>query len=151
MASKVEDALAKALPLAISFLASLIGLGGISEKIRSIIETVQRPINKAVDAIVLKAVKAFKKPMDWAKGKYAKAKQLGDRTSSTPARSGSRGSIRASAAAARRARPPRKRTLGGRSSPRMPLGRRRSRKGRRRSARSGRSSSRSRCAVPATR
>ncbi len=74
MASKVEDALAKALPLAISFLASLIGLGGISEKIRSIIETVQRPINKAVDAIVLKAVKAFKKPMAWAKGKFDKAK-----------------------------------------------------------------------------
>ena len=34
VADKVEGALAKALPLAISFLASLLGLGGISDKIR---------------------------------------------------------------------------------------------------------------------
>ena len=40
--TKVEDALAKALPLAISFLASLLGLGGISDKIREIIQKVQR-------------------------------------------------------------------------------------------------------------
>ena len=151
MAAKVEDALAKALPLAISFLASLIGLGGISEKIRSIIETVQRPINKAVDAIVLKAVKAFKKPMAWAKGKYDKAKG-GRRASSRPARSGWPGSTRASAAAALRTRPRPTRTPAARSSRRTPPGRRRSQRARRRrSARSGRSSSRSRCAAPATR
>jgi hypothetical protein len=79
VASKVEDALAKALPLAISFLASLIGLGGISDKVRSIIDTVRKPINKAVDVVVLKAVKGFKKlfgkPMAWAKGKYEKGKK----------------------------------------------------------------------------
>ena len=57
---KVEGALAKALPLAISFLASLLGLGGISDKIRSIIDAVRSPINKAIDFVVGGAVKAFK-------------------------------------------------------------------------------------------
>ena len=42
VAEKVEDSLAKALPLAISFLASLLGLGGISEKIQSVIDKVRR-------------------------------------------------------------------------------------------------------------
>ena len=39
---KVEGALAKALPLAIGFLASLLGLGGISEKVKSIVAVVRR-------------------------------------------------------------------------------------------------------------
>jgi hypothetical protein len=78
VADRVEGALAKALPVAISFLASLLGLGGISEKIRSIIDTVRAPINKAVDFVVKGAIKTFKKlfakPMAWAKGKYEKGK-----------------------------------------------------------------------------
>src|SRR3954454_11175252 len=78
VATKVEDSLAKALPVAISFLASLLGLGGISEKIRSIIDTVRAPINKAVDWVVGGAVKTFKKmfggAVGWAKGKYEKGK-----------------------------------------------------------------------------
>lgn len=78
VATKVEDSLAKALPVAISFLASLLGLGGISEKIRSIIDTVRAPINKAVDWVVGGAVKTFKKVFGgaakWAKGKYEKGK-----------------------------------------------------------------------------
>ena len=37
-ANAVENALARAIPVVIGFLASLLGLGGISEKIRSIIE-----------------------------------------------------------------------------------------------------------------
>ena len=61
VAEKVESSLAKALPLAISFLASLLGLGGISEKIHSVIEKVQAPISKAVDFIVMGAVKGAKK------------------------------------------------------------------------------------------
>jgi hypothetical protein len=64
--------------VAISFLASLLGLGGISEKIRSIIDTVRTPINKAVDWVVGGAVKTFKKmfggAIGWAKGKYEKGK-----------------------------------------------------------------------------
>ncbi len=78
MAAKIEDALSKALPLLISFLASLLGLGGISEKVRSLIQKVQAPINKAVDFVIQGAVKAakklFGKPAKWVKDKYNKGK-----------------------------------------------------------------------------
>ncbi len=59
-AQLVEDALARALPVVIGFLASLLGLGGISEKIRSIIEKIRRPINAAIDWVIQKAVKMVK-------------------------------------------------------------------------------------------
>jgi len=75
---KVEGALSKALPVAISFLASLLGLGGISEKIRSVIDSVRAPISKAIDFVVGGAIKAFKSmfkgAIGWAKGKYEKGK-----------------------------------------------------------------------------
>ena len=79
VAEKVESSLAKALPLAISFLASLLGLGGISEKIRGVIEKVRAPINKAVDFVVLGALKGVKKlfggATSWVKGKVRAGKQ----------------------------------------------------------------------------
>ena len=59
-ADLVETALGKALPVTISFLADLIGLGGIGEKIRKIIQKVQSPINKAIDAVVKGVAKPFK-------------------------------------------------------------------------------------------
>jgi hypothetical protein len=78
VADKVEGALAKALPLAISFLASLLGLGGISDKIREGIEMVRKPIQKAVDFVVMGAVKGFQKlfggAIGWVKDKAAKGK-----------------------------------------------------------------------------
>ena len=81
VADKVEGALAKALPLAISFLASLLGLGGISDKIREGIEMVRKPIEKAIDFVVVGAVKGFKKlfggAIGWVKGKYEKGKAVG--------------------------------------------------------------------------
>jgi hypothetical protein len=78
-AEKVETALAKALPLAISFLASLLGLGGITDKIKEGIDKVRKPIEKAVDFVVIGAVKGFKKlfggAIGWVKGKAAAGKQ----------------------------------------------------------------------------
>jgi hypothetical protein len=78
VAERVEGALAKALPLAISFLASLLGLGGISDKIRGVIDKVRSPINKAIDTVVAGAVKTFKKmfgpALKWAKKTYEKGK-----------------------------------------------------------------------------
>jgi hypothetical protein len=59
--SYIEQTLAKALPVAISFLASLLGLDGIGEKVRGIIAKVQAPINKVIDGIVGGVVKAGKK------------------------------------------------------------------------------------------
>ncbi|MEV7027104.1 hypothetical protein [Kitasatospora sp. NPDC093558] len=58
--AKIEAALAKALPLVLDFLASLLGLGGISEKIRGILEKVQAPVTKAVDWVIGKIVAAGK-------------------------------------------------------------------------------------------
>lgn len=55
-AAAVENALAKAIPVAIAFLASLLGLGGISDKIRAIIDQVRAPVNRAIDWIINKAV-----------------------------------------------------------------------------------------------
>jgi hypothetical protein len=57
VAQKIEDALARLLPLAISFLASILGIGGIGEKVQSIIEHVRAPINKAIDFVVNTVVK----------------------------------------------------------------------------------------------
>lgn len=59
-ANMVEKALAKAIPVAIGFLAALLGLGGISEKIRSVIEAIRAPINKAIDWVIGKAVQLIK-------------------------------------------------------------------------------------------
>ena len=59
-ASAVENALGKAVPVAIGFLASLLGLGGISEKIQSIIAKMQRPVEKMIDFVINKAVQMVK-------------------------------------------------------------------------------------------
>ena len=75
-AQKVEDALGKAVPVAIGFLASLLGVTGITDKIKSIIQKVQSPVNKAIDFVVKGIVGKFKGVIgkvkggvDWAKNK----------------------------------------------------------------------------------
>ncbi len=59
-AVKVEQSLGKSIPVVIGFLASLLGLGGISEKIKSVIKKIQSPIEKAIDWVITKAVKLIK-------------------------------------------------------------------------------------------
>src|SRR6185503_14440180 len=59
-ATFVENALAKGIPVAIGFLASLLGLGDISGTIRKTIEKAQAPINKAIDWVINKAVTLVK-------------------------------------------------------------------------------------------
>ncbi len=51
VANMVENALAKAIPVAIGFLASLLGLGGISKKVKEIVEKVRGMVDKALDAV----------------------------------------------------------------------------------------------------
>lgn len=51
-ANLVEGSLAKILPLAISFLASLLGLGGIADKIKAIIEKIRAPITRLITSVV---------------------------------------------------------------------------------------------------
>ncbi|WP_375471622.1 DUF4157 domain-containing protein [uncultured Nostoc sp.] len=57
----VENALAKSLPVVISFLASLLGLDGIAGKIQAIFKKLRKPMEKAVDWVIDKGAKAFKK------------------------------------------------------------------------------------------
>jgi hypothetical protein len=56
-ATAVENALSKSLPVVISFMASLLGLGGIAGKVQSIIGKVRQPIDKGVDWVLGKAEK----------------------------------------------------------------------------------------------
>jgi len=69
-ANWVENAMARTLPVIISFLARLIGLGGISEKIKNIIEKVQEKVDKAIDKVIEKVVAAVGKLL--GKGKEEK-------------------------------------------------------------------------------
>lgn len=55
--NKINDVLGQMVPIIIGFLASLIGLGGIGAKIRSIIETLQKPVNKALDFVIKTGLK----------------------------------------------------------------------------------------------
>ena len=91
-AKMVEDALARIIPLAIGFLASLLGLDGISEKVQQIIKAIQAPINKAIDWVLDKAIALAKKlgidkvmkkvkggidkGKDWAKKKVEQGKEM---------------------------------------------------------------------------
>ena len=84
-AGMVEKALGKAIPVAISFLASLLGLGGIAGKIRGVIEKIQKPVGSLIDKVVGGALKVAKKlgvtkiidkaksGVAWAKGKGKQA------------------------------------------------------------------------------
>jgi hypothetical protein len=61
VAKGIETALAKALPVLISFLAALVGVTGLTGKIQKIIKKVRKKIDKAINKIILKAKKTFKK------------------------------------------------------------------------------------------
>jgi hypothetical protein len=89
VADLIENTLAKGIPLIIDFLADLLGLGGIAEKVKEIIGKIQAPVTKAIDAVIkggLKVGKAmfggliakgkglYSKGKDWAKGKVEGAK-----------------------------------------------------------------------------
>lgn len=56
-AQLVEDALAKALPIVIGFLASLLGIGGLAEKAQKLFTSLRERRDKFVDGIILKAKK----------------------------------------------------------------------------------------------
>ena len=82
-ASFVENALAKSVPLVISLLAALLGLGGISDTVRKFIEKVRAPINAAIDWVIKKAVglvKAAGKFLGIGKDKEKKSEKPEERT-----------------------------------------------------------------------
>ncbi|MEV8391052.1 MULTISPECIES: hypothetical protein [unclassified Streptomyces] len=57
----VETALAASIPLLIGLLASLLGIGGLANRVRQAFQKVSRPVNRAIDKIVDKIAKAAKK------------------------------------------------------------------------------------------
>ncbi|WP_434440109.1 hypothetical protein [Lentzea sp. E54] len=72
--NKINDVLGQMVPIIIGFLASAIGLGGIGAKIRSIIETLQRPVNKALDWVIKKGLTLAGPIIRAAKGISGKVK-----------------------------------------------------------------------------
>jgi len=57
----VENALSRVLPVLISLLASVLGLGGIAKQVKKVIQTVTRPINKIIDKVIDRIVKFARK------------------------------------------------------------------------------------------
>lgn len=55
--NKINDVLGQMVPILIGFLASVIGIGGIGQKIREIIQTLQKPVNKALDFVIRTGLK----------------------------------------------------------------------------------------------
>jgi hypothetical protein len=54
---KINNVLGQMVPILIGFLASVIGLGGIGQKIRKIVETLQKPFNRALDFVIKTGLK----------------------------------------------------------------------------------------------
>jgi hypothetical protein len=61
VASIIEATLGKAVPMVISGLASLLGLGGIADKIKKILQNIQKPVGKVVDSLIAGVIKYGKK------------------------------------------------------------------------------------------
>jgi hypothetical protein len=72
--AKIEAALGRAVPLVISFLAGLLGLGGISDMIKSTFDKVRKPVMNVVHAVVGAAVKGAKNLIKGIKGMFGKKK-----------------------------------------------------------------------------
>jgi uncharacterized protein DUF4157 len=71
----VEDALARSLPVVISLLASLAGLGGIGKKVQEIIKKITKPIDKVVDKVLDYIIKFAKKIIAKLKAGAKKVKE----------------------------------------------------------------------------
>lgn len=59
-ANYIEQSLAKLVPIAISLFANLLGLGGIADKIKSIIEKIQTKVDQAIDKLINRVMGMFK-------------------------------------------------------------------------------------------
>ncbi|GGJ33295.1 phage tail protein [Deinococcus roseus] len=69
----IERSLASMIPLVIGFLARLIGLGNVSNKIREFITRVQGKVDAAIDKVIARIVETVKKP--FGKGKNSEDKR----------------------------------------------------------------------------
>ena len=60
-ANWIEQALGRMVPILIGFLGQLLGLGGITEKIKEFIKKIQDKVDKAIDKAIAKVVEVVKK------------------------------------------------------------------------------------------
>ncbi len=74
-ANKVESVLAKGIPIAISFLANLLGLGGIAKKVKEIIGALQKKVSDAIDKVIDKLWELGKKAVEAITGKGGDKKE----------------------------------------------------------------------------
>jgi len=74
-AALVERALAKSIPVLIGALAAILGIGGIAEKVKQIVQKLARPVNRAIDWVIDKTIALIKKL--WDKIKPKKARPVG--------------------------------------------------------------------------
>lgn len=72
VAEAIENALARAIPVIIGFLASLLGISGLAGKVQALIQRIRKRIDKAIDSVILKAQKWFRKAGSKIKGAAAK-------------------------------------------------------------------------------
>jgi hypothetical protein len=81
-ANWIEQSLARMIPLVIGFLARLIGLGGIGEKVKAFIKKVQGAVDRAIDKALGKlaqmAKKLFGKIKPESKDKRTEAQKMAD-------------------------------------------------------------------------
>nr|WP_232328062.1 hypothetical protein [Kibdelosporangium sp. MJ126-NF4] len=70
----IERALVRAIPVLLGFLATLLGLGGLAAKVRQIIQTISRPVGRAIDAVIDKIIALIKRALPKSKAKPDKKK-----------------------------------------------------------------------------
>ncbi|MEL5958926.1 hypothetical protein AADR41_29885 [Streptomyces sp. CLV115] len=80
----VETALAASVPLLIGFLASLLGIGSLANKVKSVFHAVARPVNRAIDKIVGFIAKKGKALWNKLKGKDKNEKGKDDKNTTFP-------------------------------------------------------------------
>ncbi len=68
-ANWIEQALARAIPVVIGFLAQFVGLGKVSKKIKEFIQKVQAKVDSAIDKVIAKVVGVVKKLVGKLTGK----------------------------------------------------------------------------------
>src|SRR5262249_59726719 len=74
----IENALAKSIPVLIGFLAALLGVGGIADKVKEVLQAISRPVMRVVDWVVDKVVGFARKLWAKLKGKFGKTKDGDD-------------------------------------------------------------------------
>ncbi|MFI9460366.1 hypothetical protein [Streptomyces xiamenensis] len=57
----IESALSTSIPVLLGFLAALLGIGSLANKVRSVFQKVSRPVGRAIDKIIDRIAKAGKK------------------------------------------------------------------------------------------